>query len=256
MPEIKLSQGIIYYEIYGKGPALIGLHQGASCAKTWKYQIERFSKDFTFVIYDRLGHGRSQRHLPYEEKYFQHRANELGELISSLGLDFVHLCGLCEGGAVAFVFACTNPERVKTLVLQGVGYRGTDQTIARCEAYFGPWAQINDALKNRLNLYHGQEYAPLKWEALREAKPYVWSKAHDLRPGFSSIKVPTVIIGGDRDEFFDLGHPIMAYEGINDSELCIMPGVGHFANEQAPDLFNQIVMEFVERRTGQGKGEQ
>ncbi len=248
MPEVELSQGVIYYESYGEGQPLIGLHHGASSAKTWKHQIECFSRNFSFIIYDRLGHGRSQRHLVYEERYLENRALELGELIAWLDLDSVHLCGMCEGGAVAFLFACSHPEKVKTLVLQGVGYHTTDETIARCEEYFRPWAEIEDTLQDRLVMHHGQDYAMSLWEATRKAKPYVWSRTYDLRPGFSKIQAPTLIMGGDRDRFFGLKHPSSAHKGIDNSELCIMDGVGHFANEQAPEIFNDVVMDFLTRR--------
>ncbi|MBW2018412.1 MAG: alpha/beta hydrolase [Deltaproteobacteria bacterium] len=247
MPELDLSQGTIYYEIHGEGEPLVGLHYGAGSTKAWKNQISAFAEHFTFVIYDRLGHGQSEHHLPYEERYFENRAMELGELITHLGLDSVHLCGMCEGGAVAFVFASSWPEKVKTLILQGVGYYGTDQTIAQCEQYFQPWPDLDISIRHRLIHYHGEDYAMLKWESLRAAKYYVWSRSYDLRPRFFKIAAPTMIIGGDRDPFFGLEQPIAAYRGIKNAELCIMPGTGHFANEEAPAMFNQIVLDFLKK---------
>jgi pimeloyl-ACP methyl ester carboxylesterase len=248
MPEIGLSQGTVYYEIHGQGEPLIGLHYGAGSSKAWKDQIRAFSRHVTFIIYDRLGHGRSERHLAYEQRYFEHRANELGELMNGLGFDSVHLCGLCEGGAVALVFASLFPERVKTLVLQGVGYHTTDQTVAQCERFFQPWAKIHGDLKRGLIHHHGQGYAGLKWEALRDAKPYVWDRTYDVRSHFSKIQAPTLIMGGDRDPFFGIEHPKMAYKGIKNAELCIVPGAGHFVNEETPTVFNQIVMDFFRRK--------
>jgi len=249
MPELNLSQGIIYYEIHGKGEPLLGLHYGAGSTEAWKDQVPDLAKHFTLIIYDRLGHGRSEHHLPYEKKYFENRARELEKLLTNLGLDSIHLCGMCEGGAVALVFASLWPDKVKTLVLQGVGYYGTDQTIAQCEQYFRPWSELDMALRYRLINYHGEDYAVLKWEALREAKQYVWSRSYDLRPVFSSIETPTLIVGGDRDFFFGLEHPITAYRGIKDSELCILPGAGHFPGEEAPSMFNEIVIGFLKRHT-------
>lgn len=248
MPRIDLSQGTIYYETYGQGEPLIGLHYGAGSTKAWKDQIAVFSRHFTFIIYDRLGHGRSERRLVYEEGYLENRADELEELINGLGFDAVHLCGLCEGGAVALVFASSLPERVKALVLQGVGYHSTDQTIARCERFFRPWAGVDGDLKRGLIQHHGDDYAGLLWEAIRDARHYVWDATYDVRSLFSKIQAPTLIIGGDRDQFFGVEHPIMAYKGIKDAELCIIPGAGHFLNEETSPVFNQIVMDFLTRK--------
>ncbi len=248
MPEIDLSQGGLYYEIHGEGEPLIGLHYGAGSTRAWKDQVQAFSGDFTFIIYDRLGHGRSGHHLAYEEGYLENRANELGELMSGLGLGPAHLCGLCEGGAVAVVFASLFPERVKTLVLQGVGYHTTDQTIAQCERFFQPWGEIEGNVKRGLIHHHGQDYARLRWEAIRDARPYAWDRTYDVRSHFSKIQAPTLVMGGDRDPFFGLEHPLMAYKGIRNAELCIVPGAGHFLNEETPALFNRIVIDFLRRR--------
>jgi pimeloyl-ACP methyl ester carboxylesterase len=250
MPEITLSRGKIYYEIHGEGRPLIGLHHGMSCIRTWKEQIAAFSNRFCFVVYDRLGHGRSERHAPYEPDYFENRADELRELIDELDFDSVHLCGLCEGGAVALVFASFWPERVKTLILPSVGYYGDDQTISKCEQYFHPWEELNESVRNRLIRDHGEGYATLKWEAVREAKPYVWSRSYDLRPICGSIEASTLVMGGDRDQFFGTEHPIVGYEHIKNSELCILPKVGHFLNEEAPVMFNEVALDFLHRYDG------
>ncbi len=253
MPEISLGRGKIYYEIHGEGTPVIGLHHGMSCVRTWKDQVSAFGEQFSFVVYDRLGHGRSEHYVPYEEDYFENRADELRELITELGFDSVHLCGLCEGGAVALVFASSWPEKVKTLILPSVGYYGDDQTIAKCEQYFHPWTELSESVRNRLIRDHGEGYATLKWESVREAKPYVWSRSYDLRPRFGSIEAPTLVMGGDRDQFFGIEHPIVAYEQIKDSELCILPRAGHFLNEEASVMFNEITMGFLRRHAGQAQ---
>jgi pimeloyl-ACP methyl ester carboxylesterase len=249
MPEVGLSRGMIHYESYGEGQPLIGLHDGAGSCKAWKKQIEIFAMYYRFIIYDRLGFGRSEPRVSYEEGYLENCVRELEELLTELGIDAAHLCGMCEGGAVALAFASSYPDRVKTLILQSVGYYGTDETLARCENYFQPWSKLDGSLRNWLIYHHGEDYAMLKWEAIRKARHYVWSQSYDFRPKFSRMKSPTLIIGGDRDPFFDLEHPIAAYRGIKTSELCIVPGTGHFPNEEAPAIFDKVVLNFLKRHS-------
>ena len=250
MPETNLTRGKIYYEIHGEGEPVIGLHHGMSCLQTWGKQVPAFSSRFCFIIYDRLGHGRSEHQAPYEADYFENRADELRELIGELGFNSVHLCGLCEGGAVALIFASYWPGMVRTLILPSVGYYGDDQTISRCEQYFHPWNELSESVRNRLIRDHGEGYAKLKWEAVMEAKPYVWNRSYDLRPMLGDLEVPTLVMGGDRDQFFGIEHPVVAYEQIEKSELCILPNVGHFVNEEAPARFNEITVDFLQRHTG------
>ena len=249
MPEIILSRGRIYYETHGKGEPLVGLHHGMSSIRAWKNQIEAFARHFTFIIYDRLGHGRAEGHLKNEHGYFENRASELEELITHLGLDAVHLCGMCEGGAIALVFASSWPKKVKTLICQGVGYYTTNETIARCEEHFQPWSELDATLRHQLVRHHGKDYAMLKWEAVRQAKPYVWSPSYDLRPKFSRVEAPTLIMAGDKDQFFDVEQAVAAKNGIKKSQLCVMPETGHFPNEKAPEAFNRIVSDFLRRQT-------
>ena len=249
MPEISLTRGKIYYETHGEGDPLVGLHHGMSSIRAWKNQIEAFARHFTFIIYDRLGHGRSGHDLTNGHEHFENRAGELGELITHLGLDAVHLCGMCEGGAIALVFATSWPKKVKTLICQGVGYYTTDETIARCEGHFQPWSELDAKLRHQLVRHHGKDYAMLKWEALREAKPYVWDPSYDLRPRFSRVETPTLIMAGDKDQFFDVEQAISANNGIKNSQLCIMPETGHFPNERAPAVFNKIVLDFLKGQT-------
>jgi pimeloyl-ACP methyl ester carboxylesterase len=249
MPELSLSPGPIYYETYGEGDPIVALHDGAGSAKAWKEQIPFFSKHFTFTVYDRLGHGRSGDGLGYGEQHFEDRAGELKELVSHLGFDSVNLCGLCEGGVVATLFASLWPDSVRTLVCQGVGYYTTDKTIAQCERYFRPWSELDPLLQKRLIDYHGKDRAAQQWETLREAKHYVWDRSYDLRPRLSGVEAPTLIMGGDRDPFFGLEHPAVAYRDIRNAELCILPGAGHFPNEEVPTLFNEIVIDFFKRQT-------
>ncbi len=226
---------------------MIGLHYGASSSKVWRKQMSSLAKEFTFICYDRLGHGKSEDRLCYDERYLEHRENELREFIDHLDLESVHLCGLCEGGAIALKFATAFPRKVETLILQSVGYYATDDTIARCRQYFLPWDKLEKDLRRQLVGHHGEELAERQWEAIREAKPYVWDPNYDLRSYFPKIQIPTLIIGGDRDQFFGLEHAVAAYKGIKDAELCVIPRAGHFVNEEFPDLFAQVVVDFVKR---------
>lgn len=250
MSEIKLSGGRLHYERYGAGQPIVGLHDGASSSRAWKDQIQAFSRHYDFITFDRLGHGRSEHSLSYEEAYMESRAIELKELIGELRLGSVHLCGLCEGGAIALMFASLYPDRVKTLILQAVGYYGTEETVAQCDKYFQPWSELNESIRNRLLRHHGDDYAMLKWEAIRGARHYVWSQSYDLRSRFSSVEAASLVIGGDRDPFFGLEHAIAAHKGIKHSELCIIPGAGHSPNEEAPELFNEVVLDFLKRHAG------
>ena len=68
-------------------------------------------------------------------------------------------------------------------------------------------------------------------------------------PYLSTIKARTLIVHGDRDDFFPVSIPVEMYQAIRDSELWIVPGEGHVPIF-GPRLreFQDIAMEFLQRK--------
>jgi pimeloyl-ACP methyl ester carboxylesterase len=63
----------------------------------------------------------------------------------------------------------------------------------------------------------------------------------------AEIKVPTLIIVGELDppDFHAIAKTLE--RGIAGATKVTLPGVGHMANLEAPERFNEIVMEFLSR---------
>ena len=50
---------------------------------------------------------------------------------------------------------------------------------------------------------------------------------------------------GDRDGIIPVAHAIAAHEAIASSRLEIIEGVGHFPHVEAPDRFNDVLLDFL-----------
>ena len=63
----------------------------------------------------------------------------------------------------------------------------------------------------------------------------------------ANIHVPTLIIVGELDtpDFHAIATTLE--RGIPGATKVMLPGVGHLGNLEAPDRFNEIVMEFLSR---------
>jgi len=61
--------------------------------------------------------------------------------------------------------------------------------------------------------------------------------------------VPTLIVHGDRDRYFPVAIPVELYGLLPDAELCILPNTGHFPQADRPEWFNDIVLDFLARRS-------
>ena len=67
-------------------------------------------------------------------------------------------------------------------------------------------------------------------------------------PYLSTITASTLIVHGDRDQFFPVSIPVEEYEAIPDSYLWIVPNGGHGAalgSERGRTMFSELVLDFL-----------
>jgi pimeloyl-ACP methyl ester carboxylesterase len=62
-----------------------------------------------------------------------------------------------------------------------------------------------------------------------------------------SFTVPALVIGAEQDLAVPLEHSRLLAAGLPQSELCVIPGAGHMANLEQPELFNRCLVEFLAR---------
>ena len=67
-------------------------------------------------------------------------------------------------------------------------------------------------------------------------------------PALGKIEARTLIVHGDRDEFFPVSMPVQMYESIPGSELWIVPGGDHVP------IFEERTAEFLECRNVSWRG--
>lgn len=67
----------------------------------------------------------------------------------------------------------------------------------------------------------------------------------DLRDILPLIAVPVLLLYGDADSRSPLSVAKALHASIPGSTLVILPGIGHLANVDAPDLFNLEVRRFL-----------
>jgi len=84
---------------------------------------------------------------------------------------------------------------------------------------------------------HWREYLRLSWDRTTQLSGYTYV---DL----AQITAPTLILTGDRDDFCTVEQAVTAYRHLQDGELAILPGHGHYI----PPAAIQTTVEFLERR--------
>ena len=62
----------------------------------------------------------------------------------------------------------------------------------------------------------------------------------------AEIKIPTLIMVGEEDPATPVADSKMLNEGIQNSELVILPAARHFSNVEQREVFNRTLTDFIE----------
>lgn len=260
MEHIDIDGLRIAYQREGRGEPLLLLHGFFGDTRVWRPQFEDLANDYELVAWDTPGCGQSTD--PPESFRMAEYAGCLRRLVAHLGLERPHVLGLSFGSTLALELYRQSPELVRTLVLAGAyaGWKGSlptevvnqrqrqtipdldlpaDRVVAK---YNSPGLLSESASSAALAEnaaimmdFHPPGMRPMV-RALAEA---------DLRHVLARIKVPTLLLYGDRDirSPVDIGERLQ--EQIAGAQLVVLPGVGHLSNLEAPQRFNDEIRRFL-----------
>jgi len=107
----------IFYEIEGRGPPLVLLHGWLAYGEIFKEIKDSLKKEYTVIIPDLPGHGRSSHTL--DNYNIDTVAGAVVKLLDHLGIEKFYLLGHSMGGEIAVIIAGKYRERVKKLILLG-----------------------------------------------------------------------------------------------------------------------------------------
>ena len=62
---------------------------------------------------------------------------------------------------------------------------------------------------------------------------------------YLAAHLPTLIVWGDRDDIIPVDHAYAAHDAIPGSQLCVLENVGHFPHAEAPELFAEVLADFL-----------
>ena len=256
MPHIDTGELKIYFEEFGSGIPIVFLHGYTLDRRMWRQQVEYFSKNHRVIVYDSRGHGLSA--APDTGYNRVNRLRDLKHLAESLQLGQFHIVGLSMGGGVALAYAIENPHALLSLTLVDSGaagyppppgYRRLPKVFSSADVAVARRAWVESAL-----LYYKDESLRRELaELMVSHSDKIWLDpmrgkypVFDDIAGSKNVKVPTLIFVGGKDRYF-IPLAKTLHQNIENSELDIIPGVGHMLNMEAPDRFNQRLAQFLAR---------
>jgi pimeloyl-ACP methyl ester carboxylesterase len=250
-----------YYEMDGNGFPLVLVHAGIADNRMWDEQFPVFAKNYQTIRYDRRGFGKTKM---VAGDFSLH--NDLYEVLKALDIKQAIFVACSQGGKTATNFTLEHPEMTKALVLVGSALGGFefDGEPEKQEAELEKADEAGDLERvNELEIQiwvDGQGRTPdqvdpkvrelvkdMNWIALQT--PQDLGHEVPLEPAaadrLSEIKIPTLVVIGDRDTNWALAASDFLAKNIPNAKKVVINDAAHLPNMEKPEEFNKHVMDFL-----------
>ncbi len=252
----------INYEVHGEGPPLILVSGTGHDLGFWAGQVPHFSKSFRTIVFDNRGVGKSS--VPDPGYSLADMADDAAHLLDDAGINQAHVMGFSMGGHISQELAINHPDRVLSLGIHHSWTRNgarlkkfqetrrylaaQDQRVALAEismlalhasAYYDAHVDEMDAHREFL-----LKNSPVNAGWIGQLEACILGDTYDRLP---AISVPTLVTCSDLDLIASPHLSEEIHAQIPKSELRILKGTGHVALMEAPEMFADVCLEFLNR---------
>lgn len=279
----------IWYRQIGSGEPTLVLCDGVGCAGyVWKYFIPHFENRYRLIHWNYRGHGNSGTPENLQNLGVEECAEDLLVVLDHAGVTQpVVLLGHSMGVQVIFEFYHRHPERVRALVpVTGSYGKAIDHVhdtslikrlfpmIRYFAGHFNPilksfWEKL---VKSEFAYWYAcsfeiteglikkEDFFPYL-EDLSRMDPEIFFRTlagasrHTAEAYLPEIKVPTLIVGGEADQFTPYWISKRMHAMIPNSELLTLPMGSHTGPLELPELTNLRIEKFLKKLGEQGEQE-
>ena len=237
MPKVEVNDIEMYYETHGEGTPLLMLHGFTISGQVWNNYIADYQQHFQLVIPDYRGHGRTNN--PSEHFTRRQAAEDMFALLDYLRIDKLKGLGCSTGGDILLHMATKQPKRIEAMALDGAAPYYPKQMRER----------ISHGIEDRIDRirhwhYLGDVQIDVLVKSIREMVD-TYDDVSFTKPLLSTIQAKTLIMLGDRDEYFPVEMATILYESIPDSYLWIVPNAGHALTMRQEELVKNVILDFL-----------
>ena len=235
----------LHYDVQGTGEPLIMLHGFGMCGAMWTPVAQELARRYRVISVDMRGHGRSTN--PSNKFSHPQSAEDIRALMDSLGIKQARAIGFSSGGMTLLRLATKYPDRLTKMVVVGATTHFGDQARA----------MVRSVSKETLPPPILDGFRKCATRGDTQVREILAQFAHfadttddmNLTPAdLAKVKAQTLIVHGDRDEFFPVAIPVTMYGSIPKAALWIAPGGDHSPSAGADrEEFVETVGEFLER---------
>ena len=278
MERIKLtykSYSITLYHKQGEtNEKLVFLHGGGldNAMLSWKEVIKLMGNQYDIYAIDMIGYGKSDKpNIMYSIPMY---VEFLHNILQQLNIKKTNLVGLSMGGGISIAFSLKFPQMLDKLVLVGAfglydrmpyhticrwfvnswlnaksyEWLGKSKKLVRWSiesSLIGDKKEVSDELVTALYNLINEPKCNIPWESFQRYELGKKKMTTDLTSHLSELKMPVLIVNGEKDDGVPVKSAIAASKVIKNSQLHIMKGCKHWAQKERPKEFAQILGEFL-----------
>jgi pimeloyl-ACP methyl ester carboxylesterase len=269
-------------QVAGSGPPLVLVHGIAASAFSWRFNYAALVREFRVIIPDLLSVG-CENNGKILDHSLAGTAIRLSDALEYLGIEAAAIVGSSYGGSVVMKLAAMRPEKLHRIVLVAPANPFARRYEARVKFFSSRPGKLLSAVfahlpdqfwqygigrmyadRARMDRATGGGYARALRVAgaMRQIGACLNTFAADLQalsPQLATIaRIPSLLIWGDRDNVVEPEAATKLQKALG-SELAILKGVGHLPYEEAPEQFNSLLSEYLQKafspRSHGGHGE-
>jgi pimeloyl-ACP methyl ester carboxylesterase len=275
--KVSTDFGQIAYVDEGEGPAALFVHGVFLTSHLWRRVIAQLRGERRCIALDLPGHGETE--VPPEHFSLTSQADVLEALCEALELDSIDLVGNDSGGAISQIFAVRHADRLRTLTLTNCDAHDNlpppafkqvvelaaegalapavvelagNVEAARTDAGLGSGYEHPEKLSpETIQAYLGR-FASL--DAAREVERWLTSATPDellaVEPGLRELTVPTLVVWGTGDTFFDVSWAYWLRDTIPGAKEVVelKEAKLFFPDERADELVVQLRRHWASAR--------
>jgi pimeloyl-ACP methyl ester carboxylesterase len=257
---ITTDQGIVHYEVYGRGRPVILLHGWLGSWGLWQDTMSFLGRYYRTYALDFWGFGESGKKR--ETYAVQDFVGLVDQFMEQLGIANAPLVGHSMGGTVSLSVAIKYPQRVSKVVVVGSPIVGSSLALPLKWAGYRPIAFM---LFNMMGAFRfamkvaspvicrDERFADMMDRDLSRTtlESFLLSIASlrrtDLRPMLDQVKIPAMGMYGDRDVIVHPKQWEPMKKGIAHANIERFPSAGHFLMLEEPQNFAERLKSFLDK---------
>jgi proline iminopeptidase len=260
----------LHHEETGQGVPVLFVHEFAGDHRSWEPQMRELGKRYRCIAYAARGYTPSDVPADEDSYSYKHVMRDCVAVLDHLGIDRAHIVGLSMGGYTALQVALNHPDRVRSMVLAGAGSGSVRSFTAQfhqhsraigdqferegaaavAATYGRSPSRIPFEIKDprgfaefqKMLAEHDAKGSANTSRGFQGARPSLY----DFEAAIRALQTPALIVVGDEDERC-IEPSLFLKNALPASGLVVFPKTGHVVNLEEPDLFNQVVGDFLSR---------